>query len=281
MCDEVDEAIDDGRAVHRAQRPRLQQGPRADPVAAHARGRAPPPHPRREPDEGRPRSSRPATCARCTTSRCSSATAPPRSTRTSPWRPARTSCAAGMITGVTPEKAVAQRHQGARQGRAEDHVEDGHLDDLAPTRAPRPSRRSASPGVHRRVLHRHDLEARRRRHRRDRGREPAPARAPPTREDAAVRAHERLDDGRRVPVAPRRTRRTSSTPRPCSGCSTRRATAGTTSSASTPRSSTTQAEELMTLRGMFALRTGTPPGRAASTRSSRSSRSSSASRPVR
>ena len=43
-----------GRAVHRAERPRLQQGPRADPVAAHARRRAPPPHPAGEPHEGRP-----------------------------------------------------------------------------------------------------------------------------------------------------------------------------------------------------------------------------------
>ena len=43
------------RGVHRAQRPRLQQGPRADPVAAHALGGAPPPHPVGEPHEGRPR----------------------------------------------------------------------------------------------------------------------------------------------------------------------------------------------------------------------------------
>ncbi len=38
-----------GRAVHRALRPRLERRPRADPVAAHARGGAPPPHPRRRP----------------------------------------------------------------------------------------------------------------------------------------------------------------------------------------------------------------------------------------
>ena len=37
-----------------------------------------------------------------------------------------------------------QPDQGARQGRAEDHVEDGHLASSAPTRAPRRSRRSAS-----------------------------------------------------------------------------------------------------------------------------------------
>ena len=39
MCGEVDEAIEDGRGLHRAERPRLHQGPRADPVAADARPR--------------------------------------------------------------------------------------------------------------------------------------------------------------------------------------------------------------------------------------------------
>src|SRR5918993_507844 len=43
------------RGVHRAERPRLEQGPRADPVAAHALGGAPPPHPFAEPHEGRAR----------------------------------------------------------------------------------------------------------------------------------------------------------------------------------------------------------------------------------
>ena len=52
-------------------------------------------------------SSRPATCARCTTWPCSSATAPRRSTPTSPWRPSRTWCGTGAITAVTEEKAVA------------------------------------------------------------------------------------------------------------------------------------------------------------------------------
>ena len=52
-------------------------------------------------------SSRPVTCARCTTSRCSSATARRRSTRTSRWRPSRTSRAPGYLPGVGPEKAVA------------------------------------------------------------------------------------------------------------------------------------------------------------------------------
>ena len=43
------------RGVHRPERPRLEQGPRADPVAAHARGRAPPPHPQRDAHEVRSR----------------------------------------------------------------------------------------------------------------------------------------------------------------------------------------------------------------------------------
>jgi glutamate synthase (NADPH/NADH) large chain len=47
--------------------------------------------------------SRPVTSARCTTSRCSSATARPRSTRTSPWSPSRTSPATAYYVKVEPE----------------------------------------------------------------------------------------------------------------------------------------------------------------------------------
>ena len=52
-------------------------------------------------------SSRPATCARCTTSRCSSATAPPRSTRTSRWRPSRTSPATATASTSSPSRRCA------------------------------------------------------------------------------------------------------------------------------------------------------------------------------
>ena len=49
-------------------------------------------------------SSRRATCARCTTSHCSSASARPRSTRTSPWRPSRTSSARARSRASTPRR---------------------------------------------------------------------------------------------------------------------------------------------------------------------------------
>ncbi len=54
MCEEADRGDRERRAVPRAERPRLQRRARADPVAAHARRRAPPPHPAGDPDEGRP-----------------------------------------------------------------------------------------------------------------------------------------------------------------------------------------------------------------------------------
>ena len=49
-------------------------------------------------------SSRPATSARCTTSRCSSATAPPRSTPTSRWSPSRTSPATATTSRSSPRR---------------------------------------------------------------------------------------------------------------------------------------------------------------------------------
>ena len=60
----------------------------------------------------------------------------------------------GAITGVTAEKAVAQPHQGARQGRAQGDVQDGHLDRRLLPRRPGlrgdrpvagPRRRATSP----------------------------------------------------------------------------------------------------------------------------------------
>ena len=70
VCAEVSAAIAAGCAVRRALRPRLRRRPGADPVAAAHQRRAPPPDPREDPHAGRVSSSRPATCARCTTSPC-------------------------------------------------------------------------------------------------------------------------------------------------------------------------------------------------------------------
>ena len=195
---------DRGRlAVPGAERPGLERRSRADPVAADARRRASPPHPAGDPHEVRDhRRGR-------------------RRARGAPGRPA------GRIRRVRDQPvprdgdgraARAERHahrhhareggqephQGARQGRAEDHVQDGHLGrrlvrGRAGVRGDRPQ-----PGVRRPVLHRHDQPARRRRPRHDRGRERrAPrGRVPAGRRDARARA---AAGRRRVPVAPRGT----------------------------------------------------------------------------
>ena len=95
-------------------------------------------------------------------------------------------------------------HQGARQGRAQDHVEDGHLGRRLVRGGPGVRGHRPQPGVRRPVLHRHDQPARRRRHRRHRRRERRPARrrVPEGRRDPRARAPA---GRRRVPVAARRT----------------------------------------------------------------------------
>ena len=57
--------------------------------------------------------SRPASRARCTTSRCSSATAPAPSTRTWPSRPSTTWCRAGHADHGTDDERREELHQGA------------------------------------------------------------------------------------------------------------------------------------------------------------------------
>ena len=190
------------RRVHRAERPRLEQGPRADPVAAHARGRAPPPHPQRDPHEVRPR--------RRGGRRARSA---PRRDAHRVRRIRRQPVPRDGDGRVPRPRRLHHRHRAregrqepdlrARQGRAEDHVEDGHLDGLVVRRRAGVRGRRPLAGLRRPLLHRHRDEARRSRPRRHRDRErraarlrlPAGCRGPRAR--AAV-------DGRRVPVAPRR-----------------------------------------------------------------------------
>ncbi len=96
-------------------------------------------------------SSRPATPARCTTSRCCSATAPARSTRTSRSRRSTTSsprsCTASA--GWTDARRDQELHQGRGQGHAQGDVEDGHLHRRvvhrrADLRGDRPAARSSS-----------------------------------------------------------------------------------------------------------------------------------------
>ena len=108
----------------------------------------------------------------------------------------------GTITGVAAGEGGRQPHQGARQGRAQGDVEDGHLDRRVLPRRPgvRGDRPLADHG--RALLHGHRDPARRRRPRRHRrgGRRPArrglPAGGHPPRPPQAL-------GRRRVPVAPR------------------------------------------------------------------------------
>ena len=201
MCDEVDEAIAIGHRVHRALRPGFHERARTDSVAAHARHRAPPPHPRAEPHEGRPHR-RGRRCAR----------GAPRGAAHRVRRFGRQpvpghgdgrGARAQRHDPVDLRRARRQEpHQGARQGRAQDHVEDGHLGRRLVRR--RPDVRGDRPlaGVRRSVLHGNVEPARRRRSRRDRRRE----RGAPRRRLPSGRRPERPRaprDRRRVPVAPR------------------------------------------------------------------------------
>ena len=164
----------------------------------------------------------------------------------------------GMITGVTPEKAVKNVIKALGKGVLKIMSKMGIstvvvLRRRAGVRGGRPQ-----PGVRRPVLHRHHDQARRRRHRRDRGGEPGAPRAPPTRRRARPSRTSASRPAASTSGAAT-ARRTCSTPRRCSACSTRRARAATTSSASTRKLVDDQAESLMTLRGLFALSTGERP----------------------
>ena len=88
-----------------------------------------------------------------------------------------------------------QLRQGARQGRAQGDVEDGHLDDRVLHRRAGVRGDRSGPDARRRVLHRYALAARRRRTRRARrgGGRPARTRLPAS--SRPSRAHRRLEVG--------------------------------------------------------------------------------------
>ncbi len=160
--------------------------------------------------------------------------------------------------GIEPEKAVKNLDQGARQGRAEGHVEDGRLDGRLVHAAPRSSRPSASSQA---LVDQYftgtDLQARRRRPRRHRrgGRR---AGTPRRTRRGGIRRAPRARDGRRVPVAPRG-RAAPVQPGDGLPAPARHARpAATTSSSEYTERVDEQAERLMTLRGLFALRRDGP-----------------------
>ncbi len=107
-------------------------------------GGAPPPHPQADAHDRAAWSSRPATSARCTTSRRSSATAHPRSTRTSRWRPSSTSCARASSPASRPRRP--SRTSSTRSARAcSRSCPRWASPRCRRTRAPRCSRPSACP----------------------------------------------------------------------------------------------------------------------------------------
>ena len=205
-------------------------------------------------------SSRPATSARCTTSRCSSATARPRSTPTSRWRRSRTSPASGASSRAsTPEQAVRNLVKALGKGVAQGDEQDGHLDRRvvhrrADLRGRRPVARSSSTryftgttsqlgGVGLDVIAEEVARA-------------APQGLPARRHRRARTASSRSAASTSGAA---RASRTCSTPRRCSGCSTRPARGSyDIFKQYTPRVDE-QSERLMTLRGLFGFSDGVPP----------------------
>ena len=127
ICAEVDEAIDDGAQFIVLSDRDSERRPRADPVAAAARRGAPPPDPREDPHQGRPRRR----------GRRRARGAPRRAAHRLRRLRGQPVPGDGDRRGPGPARRHHRGHpgegrrqpdQGARQGRAEDHVEDGHLD---------------------------------------------------------------------------------------------------------------------------------------------------------
>ena len=99
------------------------------------------------------------------------------------------------LGGIDPDEGGPQLHQGRRQGRAEGHVEDGHLDGRVLHRRPGVRGHRPRPGTRRRVLHRHRLAASAASaSTRSPPRSP-PATRSPTRTGPSERAHRELELG--------------------------------------------------------------------------------------
>ena len=188
---------------------------------------------------------------------------------------------AGCCPGVDRAQGRPQLHQGVRQGRAQGHVEDGHLDGRVVHRRPdlrgdRPRRRtsstSTSPARPRSSAASASTSLAEEAAQRHRLRPPRPARGgrPPRPLGRAAST----SGGARASS-------TCSTPRPSSSSSTRRGRSATTSSRSTRRSSTSRRERLVHAARPVRAPRRRRGRRCRSTRSSRSRRSSSGSPPAR
>jgi hypothetical protein len=148
-----------------------------------------------------------------------SATAPPPSTRTWPSRPSRHDRPGALTTDVDPSSRRSRNYiKACRQGRAEGDVQDGHLHGRLLHRRPDLRGDRPRPGARRRVLHRHAVQARRHRPRRDRRRggrraTPRPTRSTGGRPTASSRWAASTSGAARAST-------TCSTPRRSSSCST-------------------------------------------------------------
>ena len=138
----------------------------------------------------------------------------------------------GMLPGPDPREGGQELHQGAEQGRAEGDVEDGHLDAAELSRRADLRGRRPREGLRRALLHAHRVAHRRRRHRRDR------------RGGARAARRWRSRRGRSPIATSTRAASTSggatastisSTPTPCTSCSTRRAAGSSRSTRNTRR----------------------------------------------
>ena len=189
-------------ARDRALRPPLHRRAGADPVAAAHRRRPPPPGAREDPDPGRPdprgrRRARGAPRRAPDRVRRGRGQPLPRDGVGRGPRPRRL-LRAGRARGRRPAP-----DQGPRQGRAQGDVQDGHLHGRVLHRRPDLRGRRPLAGRGRPLLHRYDVQARRRRarHHRRGGRQAPRHGVPP-------RWHQpdppRAAGRRRVPVAPRR-----------------------------------------------------------------------------
>ena len=224
------------RPGHRAVRPALHPGARADPVAAADRRDPPPPRPREDPHPGRPahRGRRrprgaPRRAARGVRRR-GGEPLPRHGVRRGPR-------ARGLLRQGRRREGRGQPRQGARQGRPEGHVQDGRLDRRV--LHGRPDLRGGRPlaAARRQVLHRHHLQARRHRPRHHRrGGRATPRVGVPARRHRPVRTASSRSAASTSGAA--RASRTCSTPRPSSGSSTPPGPVATTSSSSTPHAST-------------------------------------------
>ena len=231
--------------------------PHADPVAARDQRRASSPDP---PRACAPRSaswSRPARRTRCISSRRWPATAPRRSIPISPSRPSRR-CCPSSTRSCTPEEAVKRYIKAIDKGLLKVMSKMGISTYQSYCGAQIFDAVGLRIGLRRQIFHRHQQPGRGRRARGDRARD---GRAPPSRLLRCAGAARRARGRRRI-CLPHPRRGAYVAPAAWSPiCSTPCAAACRRSTASYAKQINEQTEQLMTLRGMFRIKTAEEMGR--------------------